>query len=241
MKQNYTIAICDILGFKKLVQERPLDEVVQKHLAEFFQKLYHSIHQDGFPDKVPSLRQVQTQSKLGVAWFSDTIIIYTLKDSDENLQSLISTVSWLLFETILKGITHVRCGISYGETYIDAENAIYIGQPLIDAHLLEKAQVWSGGALTPEAIDRVPEFARGGTFLDWPVVPYDVPVESGSSKVAINWTVGRHIPPPLKLLWSSQSDTPTLNDWQENSKVCKMFQNTKDFHDKICRQCAKLV
>jgi len=236
---KYTIAICDILGFSNLVQDNPLAEVVEVHLARLRKALYHSIHKDDFPSQSPSLKALQDQTNLGIAWFSDTILFYTLEDKDENLRALVNTLGWLLFETIFTIGTRLRCGVSYGEAFIDTENSIYVGEPLIQAFRLEQAQAWSGGALTREAVERLPADARTSGSVDWFLVPYTVPLKDGKTTetIAINWTIGVH--PHLDLQWSQSHATPPPEEWKKRPDVCTKWQNTKTFHDRVCRYCRR--
>ena len=48
MKAQYMIAVCDILGFSKLIESNPLDKVVDHTLGWFRKALHHSIHKNGF-------------------------------------------------------------------------------------------------------------------------------------------------------------------------------------------------
>lgn len=240
MKKNYTIAVCDILGFANLVQENQLDRVIQTHLSTLRKSLHHAIHQGEFPDEVPSLQALQDQDALGLAWFSDTILIYTQEDTDHNLMALLSCLSWLLFETIYTVGTRLRCGVSYGEAFIDAENSIYVGKPLIEAYHLEEAQAWSGGALTPQATKRLPEVARTGEYyIDWPLVSYEVPLKTNQTleTYAIDWTIGIHR--YFELLWSTNHDVPPKEEWENKPDICMKWQNTKLFHDNVCKTCRK--
>lgn len=237
VKSNYTIAICDILGFTKLVEDNTLDTVVESHLAWLRKALRHSIHKGDFPEEVPTLEDLQSNASLGLAWFSDTILIYTIEDTDDALRELLTCLGWLVFETIIGGNTRLRCGVSYGEVFIDRENSLYVGEPLIEAHRLEQAQTWSGGALTPKAAQRVPEVARSGHFVDWFVVPYEVPLKHGSIKtLAIDWTIGIH-KPDLDLRWSSRHPEPSADDWRVRPDICENWRNTKTFHDDMCHWC----
>jgi hypothetical protein len=241
MKKNYTIAICDILGFTNLVQENPLDTVVQTYLGRLRKSLHHAIHQNKIPNEVPSLQALQAQDEVGLAWFSDTILIYTREDTDHNLMALLSCLSWLVFETIHTVGTRMRCGVSYGEAFIDPENSIYVGKPLIEAYRLEEEQAWTGGALTIAATQRLPKGApapwpqRG----DWPLVLYEVPVKNNKTlkTFAIDWTIGIHR--PLKLVWSDTHDEPPKADWAKSPDICTKWLNTKLFHDSVCRACKK--
>ncbi|MBN1383246.1 MAG: hypothetical protein JXA41_16395 [Deltaproteobacteria bacterium] len=241
MISNYTIAVCDILGFSDLVKRRPLNTVVNSCVGWLRKSLYHSINKNDFPDDVPSLNELQNNRILGLAWFSDTILIYTLEDTDKALTELLQCLSWLLFETIIDGTTHLRCGISYGEVWIDPTNSLFVGQPIIDAYQLEENQIWSGGALTSQAVERIPTSMRYYRYADWPIVQYKVPLKKGMKldTLAIDWTIGLH-PTPFELQWSENSAEPTADDWLNSPDVCEKWQNTREFHDTICRFCNPL-
>jgi hypothetical protein len=230
--------VCDILGFSNLVENHSLDVVVERALGWFRRSLHHSVFQNAFPGHIPEKGEFEEHSHVGVAWFSDTVLLYTLRDDDEAVRRLIMSVGWLLFETVIAGTTRIRAGISYGEAYIDRKNAVFVGKPIIEAYRLEQSQQWSGGALTPAARDRVPQYARGGQFADWWVVPYKVPLKGAHlcDTLAINWTWGEHSV-PLVLRWSERSDFPTDAEQREKPDICQKFVNTKEFHDRVCIQC----
>jgi len=238
MHKAYTIALCDILGFSNLVRSYPLDAVVDNVLAWFRQALHHSINKNGWPEKVPTFDEIDKSSSVGLAWFSDTILLFTRKDTDESLQDLLQTVEWLLFETIHTN-TRMRAGIAYGDAFIDPENAMYVGGPIIDAYQFEQQQQWSGATLTKSASERVPEFARKGDFADWPIIPYNVPLKNNKtiSTLAVNWTWGIHTQLPFN--WSEKSYEPTSEDWLSRPSVCEKWQNTKRFHLDVCDQCRR--
>ena len=237
MKGNYAVAVCDILGFSNLVIENSLDLVIEDTLGWFRRALYHSIHKDSFPSQIPTLLELETNPNLGIAWFSDTLLLYTLRDTDTCLQSLIQTVGWLLFETIIAGKTRIRCGISYGEAYLDQQNSIYVGRPIVDAYRLEEKQAWSGGALTEDAVKRVSESVRNGDYIDWWVKPYAVPLKNGECQtLAVDWTWGNH-DSSFDLHWSRESIEPSERDWRERPDVCEKWKNTRFFHHEVCRWC----
>ena len=167
MNRDYLIAVCDILGFSNLVENNPLEVVVDKSLGWFRKSLHHSVHKGTFPKATPTLKQLQSDTNVGLAWFSDTILLYTKRDTDEAVRTLLSVVGWLIFETILEGNTKVRCGVSYGPAFVDPDNSLYVGRPIVDAYRLEQRQEWAGGPLTPEAVDRIPPAYRDGHSLEW--------------------------------------------------------------------------
>lgn len=241
MHGNFTIAVCDILGFKNLVNNTLLKKVVNDALGWFRKSLYHSIHKNNFPKDAPSLKELRNQSNLGIAWFSDTVLLYTKKDTNECLQALLSTLGWLLFKTIIKGTTRIRCGISYGAAYIDYENSIYVGTPIVDAYLLEKKQKWSGGALTVDGLKRLPDIAKSGKYVyEWYITPYKVPLKDQKiDTFAIDWTLSFHTPYPNFLQWSKESQEPKPDDWENHPDICEKWKNTKEFHDRVCHFCKK--
>lgn len=239
-KQIALVAICDILGFSQLVRRTPLEDVVSNALNWFRRALHHSIHKNGFPDDVPNQDVTQGHPLVGVAWFSDTVLLYTRGDSDDAVRELISTVGWLIFETILHGSTRIRGGISYGELLVDSSNSIYVGKAIVDAYDLERRQQWAGAALTPTAYERVPAYARNGTLADWWVIPHRVPCKSDESidALAVNWTWGMH-QMGWQPRWHSDREMPNAIDWANQPDVCQKFINTKAFHDAHCRWCKR--
>jgi class 3 adenylate cyclase len=234
MRQNYFLAVCDILGFSALVGKNSLESVVEL-LAWFRRSLNHSVLKSEFPDVVPATSDLARHEHVGVAWFSDTLLFYTKSDTDDAIRELLATVAWLVFEGMVDGRTRVRAGIAYGEAYIDPQNSLFVGKPIVEAYRLERAQQWSGGALSQSACDRLPEKILSA---DWWVVQYDVPLKDGKTHrtLALNWNTGIHLP-GWRLRWSAQSDVPSEADWAKDRSVCEKFVNTKRFHEAYCDDC----
>ena len=238
MKGQYAIAVCDILGFSKLVEEVDLGQIVDGHIGFLRKAVHHSMIMGEFPEEPPKFDSLQENSLLGLAWFSDTILIFTREDSEAAFQELIRCLSWLIFETTLGGGTRIRCGVSFGEAFIDPGNSLIIGQAIVDAYHMEQRQCWTGGALTRAAVDRVPEQVRQGRLADWPVVPYAVPVKGNKTMetLAIDWTLGIHNE-PLQLLWTRKNPQPTEQDQAAMPDVYEKWVNTRRFHEEVCRWC----
>lgn len=235
---NYFVALCDILGFKDLVRNTNLSVLVEQHLAWFRKALNHSIIRGEFPEITPPTTELDSHVHIGVVWFSDTILLYSREDTDDAIREVLTAVAWLIFETMVQGKTRIRAGIAYGEAFIDPENSLFVGQPIIDAYDLEKKQQWSGAALTKSAVDRLPEAVRSGKYADWWVTPYEVPLkkEATLATLAVNWSQGLH-PPSWRFKWSKNSDLPAPSDWDAQHDICEKFVNTKIFHEKYCHQC----
>jgi class 3 adenylate cyclase len=238
MRQNYMVAVCDVLGFSRLVETKSLDDVVNGAFGWLRQALHHSLHKREFPAEIPSKDEFLGNDHVGVAWFSDTILLYTLRDDEEAIRQLIQTVEWLLFETMMGSNTRIRGGISFGEAYIDEKDTVFIGKPVIEAYRLEQQQQWSGVALTKSACDRIPARVHSGHLGDWWVIPYDVPLKKKQTlrTLAINWTWGVH-PLSWQFRWSASAELPTSSDWSSDPDICEKFMNTKAFHDEFCWNC----
>jgi len=155
MQKQYMIAVCDILGFSHLVQISPLQNVVNDSFGWLRKSLHHSLHKRDFPNEIPKKSDFLGNKHVGIAWFSDTFLLYSRRDDKEAIHQLIQTVGWLLFETMMAG-RMIRGGISFGEAYSDEE---------------DKSQQWAGVALTEKAEERIPERVHLGVFGDWWVVP----------------------------------------------------------------------
>lgn len=237
--KKHMVAVCDILGFADRVRSRPLDEVVTASLGWFLKAMAHSLHKNGFPEGPPALPELRKHPLIGFDWFSDTVLLYTREDTDDHCRELCATIAWLTFETMLRSDVRVRCGLAYGEAHIDEANGIYVGRPIVEAHELEKAQIWAGGAFTESAVNRLPQIARDGQAFDWFVVPYRVPLkrEGGAANLAIDWTKGIHS--DFHLLWSPSRDEPTEEDWETSRGLCEKWRNTVAFHNEVCFWCRR--
>lgn len=186
---KYLVAVCDILGFSVLVREHPLHSVVGDALDWFRRALGHSIHGNQFPQAPPTMHDLAGHAHVGMAWFSDTVLLYTKHDTDEAVADLVTTVASLLFETIVQGSTKTRAGLAYGEAFIDHNSSLYVGRPIIDADLLEKAQQWAGAALTASACARIPQSGDSGKAARWYLTPWEVPTKDGPmATLAVNWS-----------------------------------------------------
>jgi hypothetical protein len=222
----------------------------------FRKMLYWGITRKDWPDEaqLPPLKELRETLPVGLALFSDTVLLYTLTDDEENYQRLLRIIAWMMFATMHVPNLRLRVGVSHGEIHIDLDNELFLGQPIVDAYLLQEAQDWSGGALTEEAAKKVPEQYRNGEHpLEWPVRPYEIPLKEcrkrnepdpdhretvfvqrrySKNMLAVDWTIGIHDSPFLE--WSpSSSDPPSSVD----ERIAEKYRQTKCFHDHVCFWC----
>jgi hypothetical protein len=235
MQKQYMIAVCDILGFSHLVQMSPLQNVVNDSFGWLRKSLHHSLHKRDFPNEIPKKSDFLGNKHVGIAWFSDTFLLYSRRDDKEAIHQLIQTVGWLLFETMMAG------------RMIEAE-FLLVKRTLTRKNRFSWASRSSRftnskrGAMGRRSVDREGRGENSRTcslrvFGDWWVVPYDVPLKEDKTlqTLAVNWTWGGHS--WWRVSWSESKKLPDESDWAARPDVCAKFVNTKAFHKAVCRNC----
>ena len=182
IKQLYIVTF-DILGFKSLIEEHPLVNIV---------KMYRDLIKIGTPIKFRSTKESSKANDsftedivLKHTVFSDSMIIWT-EPTKSNINYFIYLLSLLMGNSILKQLP-LRFGIAYGKCEMDISAQIFVGQPIIDAHLTESNQEWIGGAFHKSCYSS-PYFdlMKGLKFA----LPYDVPIKEEKEpklEFAVNW------------------------------------------------------
>jgi len=245
MSEKRLVAVCDILGFTNLILNHDLDALITGKLSLFRKLLGFSVMHGAVPDFPAGLKELREQNRVGLAWFSDTIIIYAKKDDDLSCRNVLETVGWLLFHTMWSQ-TRIRAGIAYNEFFAEPENEIFLGKAIVEAYKLEQDQEWSGAALTLEAANRIPKPATTGERFQWWICSYEIPMKPPKdpmkttepiqcSNVAIDWTQGTHDQNDFS--WSEKEPEPS-----EEKRFCAgnsydKWKNTRNFHREICISC----
>lgn len=233
-----TVAVCDILGFRELVLENDLQALINGKLALFQRLLGYCMDKGPFPELPPRLTELRAQKRIGLAWFSDTVLVYAKSNDKLACRDVIETVGWLLLVTMSTSM-RLRAGISHGPLFVDPDNDIYVGQALVEACELEQAQQWSGAALTISAAARIPARRTTGERYQWWVCEYPVPLKESRhvacSKLAVDWTQGIHS--GLDLRWSDTRDEPNAEERDRSSSVVEKWHNTRRFHQETCISC----
>lgn len=142
---GYVVAFFDVLGFKKLHE----DLGTQK-LLELYQKLIDDVVVKMSDDlRILSLTQIGDY-KYPVAgnvpirhvYFSDTILLWTPL-VDYLVGGFASRCSDMIIEGLKIGIP-LRGSITIGGAVMNKKKSIYLGEPIIEAAVLEKLQNWVG-------------------------------------------------------------------------------------------------
>lgn len=142
---NRFVAVCDILGFKYLLDRLPLTE-----LASRITLLLDGVGSLRRPFVTATDRLRPGLYRPNNANFSDSIILWS--DAQRDLAEAFSNgimFTQCLAELVGRAFVSqipLRMGVAYGETFVDVSRNILLGKPVADAFLLEKAQEWIGGA-----------------------------------------------------------------------------------------------
>ena len=233
------VAVCDIMGFSRLVRSTPLEQIVEGHVRRLFLIIENSITQEEPIISFESVRSLRSGKRVGVAWFSDTILIYGLDDSDLSCSHVIEAVGWLLFRSFFDTPqTRIRAGVGYGKFYSDNDRSLFVGDALVDAYQAERTQNWIGGALSRTACERLrlssPMSGHNWLRRDTPPVKPEVQ-DAFLGDVVIDWTFGSH--DFMDIPWSPSNPEPSAKELEDIPDICEKWLNTKRFHQRACQWC----
>ncbi len=238
---NSLVAVCDILGFADYVCHSDVEPQYAANTCLGFVRQIAKLvlSEENTVNDVPSFAEISNHSGVGIACFSDTFLVYTKQDTNDNCRLLCNVLSGFIFFGLTQSHTKMRCGVAYGDVEIHEINSVFVGKPIVEAHLLEKSQLWSGGAYAKSAEERISFFAgvnNDRPFADWKVIRYEMPLKTDGkveSNLAVNWTLSTHKPDIVR--WNKHNLEPTEEDWKTSEHICRKWDNTKKFHAQVCR------
>ena len=163
MTEKLLVAVCDILGFRKMVLSQDVQQLIDGDLSLFRRLVGFSVEQGEMPQLPPELKVLREQHRVGFAWFSDTVVIYATSDDDASCNNVLETVGRLLFTTMWSQ-TRLRVGIGYGQFFADTINEIYVGPALVEARVGTGSGVVRRSSVTECCRTRPYEYDYGGTL-----------------------------------------------------------------------------
>lgn len=126
------VAFLDILGFKDSVMRNPHEAI--------YNQLKTISKSKTFLEKAPKIAQIKdtfNEVDISIVNFSDSIVIFSESDNEDNFKYFLASVRYLFAEAIKEGIP-LKGGMAHGVISFDRVNQIYFGQPIIDAFLMEE-------------------------------------------------------------------------------------------------------
>jgi len=155
MGDEFVIALLDVLGFEKRVARTSLEEVHRQY-RDLLEVLVAEGRGGAFFDALPaggsSMVPFFGYLDLNYDYFSDTILLWT-SFAVPTLMPFVHSCSSLLCSMLLLELP-VRGAVALGPAVMDKSTRTYLGQPIVEAARVEKAQHWVGLALGPSFSDR---------------------------------------------------------------------------------------
>lgn len=114
--------------------------------------------------------------------FSDSVVLYTAHDSDEELLAIVTATSALLVRSLTECVP-LRGGIAHGryQRSGDKSNALVMGESLVKACQIGDAAQWMGIVVEEEIARRLQK-----TVLKDYAVPWDIS-KCGDTCLVLNW------------------------------------------------------
>ena len=125
--------------------------------------------------------------------FSDTILVFTLGDEDDDLTAMLLLTSQLFSDALARCIP-LRGGISHGDFFVDSDLQLYCGVPFVKAYELGERAQWYGITLDQIVAERFLSHPGGPltTGKNIPtIIQWNVPLKVGGSRTSwvVNWPV----------------------------------------------------
>lgn len=190
------VAHIDILGMRAMVRRNA--EMAWKVLSGLADVRDHIGRLQ--VSNIEAARQEMLAKSIFSIMFSDTIVLFTKTDSNDDLQSIIIAASEVLHKAMCNRVP-VRIGISGGQFFFNINESLYSGPALIDAYELGEAAQWLGIVTTEAIYDQTVRagFKSGSQGI---VTPSQIPTKEGCvAGHAVNWVAAyRHdfkVKPPI--------------------------------------------
>jgi hypothetical protein len=149
---------------------------------------------------ISTARQHMLAESVYSIMFSDTIVLFTKTESDEDLQAILIAAVEVLHKAMCAFVP-VRIGVASGQFFFNIEESLYSGPALIEAYEIGEAAQWLG-VVTTEAIYQQTIKANFKAGTSNVVMPASIPTKKGLVPgYAMNWVaIFRHdfkVKPPI--------------------------------------------
>lgn len=155
LPKNRFVAMLDIMGFKKIVENEATSEV-----AAIFRQIYDRIKEKRYTDN------------LHITHFSDTILIVSNDDSAESFEGVVNTAASFENMMIANGYAINGC-ISHGGVTTESGNSF--GEPISNAHIQQEDLFFYGITLDEKAEQKYEELASQEVLFSNGYGPFSTP------------------------------------------------------------------
>ncbi|MBQ9869207.1 MAG: hypothetical protein IJM32_06065 [Ruminococcus sp.] len=179
------VAYFDILGFKKRIENTPLQKLSSEYEKIITQTDGRFYVKDG---------KIERQELCYRYIFSDSIFLIAKNDTNESFIDMIS-YAWRMMQMFIVSGFNLRGAVTYGELYANIDTKVFVGQSIVDAVILEGKQDWMGAVVDNSVIERYGSFFDDNDIQSnvlRVILPiHDVAFKDGQRKNyhVINWRV----------------------------------------------------
>lgn len=192
------VAHIDILGMRAMMRRDA--ETAWKVLSGLANVRDHlSRLQLGY---IETARQEMLGERVMAVMFSDTIVLFTKSESDDDLQAILIALGEFIHKAMLS-LVPIRAGLSGGQFFFNIKESMYAGPALIDAYELGENAQWLGIVTTKKIHEQSCQagFKSGSADI---VIVTDIPTKTGVvSGFAVDWvSPARHdfkVRPPISV------------------------------------------
>lgn len=226
-----TVALLDILGFRELIAETPLQELVDRYEKAVAISEKFLIHPMMDPGDEPALFRSASPAPLCQRYvFSDTVVLISDDDSDESCAKLL-VYTWRLVQGLLAFRFAPRGGIAFGEMYVNPAKQIFLGSALTAAYELEQRQDWAGVALSDSLATKIRNTSRNpalSSIVRHIIADYEVPMKTGGGEVlkTLNWRFNLVVKAGTRSLFSETGDPAASRKIDNTLRYAKAMRPT---------------
>jgi len=139
-------------------------------------------------DVITTGQQVIIRNRLRTFIFSDTIIIFSLSDENQDLLAML-IFSSELFKNSFHSCVPLRGGIAHGNFFFDFGKNLFLGKALVCAYALGEEVQWCGITVDEEIFRRANAIPFQTPDKEPGIVEWEVPLKSGKQekRYVVNW------------------------------------------------------
>ncbi len=211
------VAFLDIIGFKRKLEKIDIESITEKYRNLLM--LISSVNQE-------LAKRGNDLCKYYI--FSDSIILISNGDKDENILDFIIAV-WKFTQMSMAMGLAFRGGISYGKVYTNEEENVFLGNPIVNAVKLEGVQEWIGVSCDEEAKKRINQIEKfnseNNIVLEALICDYTVPLKKGcsiNSKV-INWRFNLVVEKGIASLFEKNLEDESVKQKIKNTLIFSKY------------------
>lgn len=139
------VVFLDIMGFKDYISRNSHKDVYNRMLKFINRKNLIERRVNSF------LKEMIEDDFIYSTTFSDSIILFSKDNSSSSLATILFAASDIMYSAFKDSIP-MKGAISYGLMSVNIDKQIYLGQPLIDAYLLQD-QLFYYGVIAHHSLD----------------------------------------------------------------------------------------